>query len=252
MPYFYLYDSYLQDRNYATTLIKFETTLTDLGIQGKVGRLTLLKSVKDLVESAIRDGADTIVAVGNDITLSQVAQTVIKHPKVTVGFIPLGSQHQIISSILGIPLGILACHVLSSRIIEELSVGKVNNQYFLQSIILKGTPTLECERSFEVTLEYPHVVRICNLDRSDNLTAAVLPRRGELIALLTPSPARGFRLFKHLPTKASALPIHELRVDSSTEELPLVVDNYRTLKTPVTITTASQRLRMIVGKKRLL
>ena len=252
MPYFYLYDSYLQDRSYATTLIKFETTLTDLGIQGKVGRLTLLKSVKDLVESAIRDGADTVVAVGNDITLSQVAQTVIKHPKVTVGFIPLGSQHQIISSILGIPLGILACHVLSSRIIEELSVGKVNNQYFLQSIILKGTPTLECERSFEVTLEYPHVVRICNLDRSDNLTAAVLPRRGELIALLTPSPARGFRLFKHLPTKASALPIHELRVDSSTEELPLVVDNYRTLKTPVTITTASQRLRMIVGKKRLL
>ena len=252
MPYFYLYDSYLQDRNYATTLIKFETTLTDLGIQGKVGRLTLLKSVKDLVESAIRDGADTIVAVGNDITLSQVAQTVIKHPKVTFGFIPLGSQHQIISSILGIPLGILACHVLSSRIIEELSVGKVNNQYFLQSIILKGTPTLECERSFEVTLEYPHVVRICNLDRSDNLTDAVLPRRGELIALLTPSPARGFRLFKHLPTKASALPIHELRVDSSTEELPLVVDNYRTLKTPVTITTASQRLRMIVGKKRLL
>lgn len=252
MPYFYLYDSYLQDRSYATTLIKFETTLTDLGIQGKVGRLTLLKSVKDLVESAIRDGADTIVAVGNDITLSQVAQTVIKHPKVTVGFIPLGSQHQIISSILGIPLGILACHVLSSRIIEELSVGKVNNQYFLQSIILKGTPTLECERSFEVTLEYPHVVRICNLDRSDNLTAAAPPRRGELLALLTPSPARGFRLFKHLPTKASALPIHELRVDSSTEELPLVVDNYRTLKTPVTITTASQRLRMIVGKKRLL
>ena len=251
MPYFYLYDSYLQDRSYATTLIKFETTLTDLGIQGKVGRLTLLKSVKDLVESAIRDGADTIVAVGNDITLSQVAQTVIKHPKVTVGFIPLGSPHQIISSILGIPLGILACHVLSSRIIEELSVGKVNNQYFLQSVILKGMPTLECERSFEVMLEYPHLVRICNLDRSDGAMAPA-PRRGELIASLTPTPARGFRLFKHLPTKSSTLPIHELRVDSSTEELPLVVDNYRTLKTPVTITTASQRLRMIVGKKRLL
>src|SRR3989338_10760844 len=97
MPYFYLYDSYLQDRSYATTLIKFETTLTDLGIQGKVGRLTLLKSVKDLVEAAVRDGADTIVAVGNDITLSQVAQVVIKQPKITIGFIPLGSQHQTIA-----------------------------------------------------------------------------------------------------------------------------------------------------------
>lgn len=252
MPYFYLYDSYLQDRSFAATLIKLETTLTDLGIQGRVGRLTLLKSVKDIVESAIKDGADTIVAVGNDITLSQVAQVVIRQPKITVGFIPLGPNNQSIATILGIPLGILACHVLSSRIVEELTVGKVNNQYFLQSITLQGTPVLECEDSFELMLEQPHTVRICNLDNCDNDSTQTSVQAGELIAILTPQTVGGFKFLRHSPTQNSTLPIRELRVVSTDDELPILVDNYRTIKTPVTITTAPQRLRVIVGKKRII
>lgn len=252
MPYFYLYDSYLQDRGFAATLIKLETTLTDLGIQGRVGRLTLLKSVKDIIESAIKDGADTIVAVGNDITLSQVAQAVIKQPKITVGFIPLGPNNQIIAPLLGIPLGILACHVLSSRIIEELTVGKVNNQYFLQSIYLQGTPLLQCEKSYELNLEQPHTVRVCNLDNCDNQLTPASANAGELVATLTPQSTGGFRFLRSVPVQSSTLPLHEIKVLSQDDELPILVDNYRTIKTPATITTAPQRLRLIVGKKRLI
>jgi hypothetical protein len=250
MPYFYLYDSYLQDRNYAASLIKLETTLTDLGIQGRVGRLTLLKSVKDIVEAAIRDGFDTIVAVGNDITLSQVAQVVIKYPKVTVGFIPLGTERQTIAPLLGIPLGILACHVLSGRLIEELMLGKVNNQYFLQSIEIAGTPTLECEGSFELVLEQPHDIKICNLDSAASTNTSTFSK--QLVAVLTPSSGSGFNLFRRSAVKPSKLPITELKLISTADELPLTVDNYRVLKTPVTITAAPQRLRIIVGKKRII
>lgn len=252
MPYYYLYDSYLQDRSYAASLIKLETTLTDLGIQGKVGRLTLLKSVKDLLESAIRDGADTVVAVGNDITLSQVAQAVIKHQKVTIGFIPLGNQHQTIAPLLGIPPGLLACHVLSGRLVEEMSVGKVNNQYWLQSIAIEGTPVLECERSFEIALEKPHAVRICNLDQGLGVGQVSSVKSDKLLAWLTPTKSSGFSLFKGQTDKPSALPIKELKLSSPDEELPLLVDNYRTLKTPATITIAPQKIRIIVGKKRLI
>lgn len=252
MPYYYLYDSYLQDRSYAASLIKLETTLTDLGIQGKVGRLTLLKSVKDLVESAVRDGADTVVAVGNDITLSQVAQVVIKHPKVTIGFIPLGNQHQTIAPLLGIPQGLLACHVLSGRLVEDMSVGKINNQYWLLSINVEGTPLLECERSFEIALDKPHTVRICNLDQGNQSIQNFSTRAGRLVAWLTPAKPPGFSLFKGQPEKPSAVPVKELKLSSPEEELPIMVDNYRTLKTPATITLAAQKIRIIVGKKRLI
>lgn len=251
MSYFYLYDSYLQDRGYANTLIKLETTLADLGIPGRVGRLTLLKSVKDLVETAIRDGADTVVAVGNDITLSQVVQAVVKQPKITLGFIPLGSSHQTIAPLLGIPVGLLACHVLSGRIVTELPVGKINNQYWLQSIVVRGAPVLECEHSYEITLERPHTVRICNLDPTGkNLGLSAVS--GKLVAVITPTESVGFNLFKKQPPPTSTLPLRELTLSSTAEELPVVVDNYRTLKTPVNITLAPQQIRIIVGKKRLI
>ncbi len=252
MPYYYLYDSYLQDRSYAASLIKLETTLTDLGIQGKVGRLTLLKSVKDLIESAVRDGADTVVAVGNDITLSQVAQAVVKHPKVTIGFIPLGNQHQTIAPLLGIPAGLLACHVLSGRLVEEMSMGKVNNQYWLQSITVEGMPHLECERSFEIDLDKPHAVRICNLGPGEHDNSQISIKHGQLVAWLTPAKTPGFSLFRGQPDKSSAVPVKELKLSSPDEELPITVDNYRTLKTPATITLAPQKIRIIVGKKRLI
>jgi diacylglycerol kinase family enzyme len=250
MPYFYLYDSYLQDRSYASTLIKLETTLTDLGIQGRVGRLTLLKSVKDIVESAVRDGADTIVAVGNDITLSQVAQAAIKHPKVTVGFVPLGSSQQNLAPLLGIPLGILACHVLSSRLVEDLPIGKINNQFFLQSVILSGTPILECEDSYELSLDEPHEVRVCNLTNEPSPPTS--SKKTRLTAIITPQHNKRLGLFGQNKLSPSAVTISALRVSSDGDELPLTVDNYRVLKTPATITTAQQRLRIIVGKKRLI
>ncbi|KKS79072.1 MAG: hypothetical protein UV52_C0018G0001, partial [Parcubacteria group bacterium GW2011_GWD1_42_9] len=49
-----------------------------------------------------------------------------------------------------------------------------------------------------------------------------------------------------------SLPIRELKLSSTDDELPLIVDNYRTLKTPAVITVATQKLRLIVGKKRLI
>ncbi len=250
MPYFYLYDSYLQDRSYAATLIKLETTLTDLGIQGRVGRLTLLKSVKDLVETAIHGGADTIVAVGNDITLSQTAQAVIKHQRITVGFIPLGTQNQIIAPLLGIPTGILACHVLSGRLIEELPVGKINNHYWLQSIITQGLPIMECEKSYEVVVESPHTLKICNLDNYQGVGVKKL--NNKMTALLTPTQQSGLGWFKNNSNATSSLPFKELKLTSPEEELSLLVDNYRIIKTPATVSIAPQKLRIIVGKKRLI
>lgn len=253
MPFFYLYDSFLQDRAYATALIKLETTLADLGIQGRIGRLTLLKSVRDIVEAAVRDGADTIVAVGNDITMSQVAGILSKHPKVTLGFIPLGAEQQTLAGLLGIPIGTLACHVLSSRLTTRTNLGKIGNTFFLRSVTTTGKLSLECDKHYSLVLSEPHEVRICNLDWWYNNEGFTPPTTKTLELVLRPAMKKSGIFGRKIATgPLTHVPIRELRLTGIGEELALVVDEYRTLKTPATLTLVPQALKLIVGKKRAL
>ncbi|MFZ5391458.1 MAG: diacylglycerol kinase family protein [Patescibacteria group bacterium] len=251
MSYFYLYDSYLQDKAYSNQLIRLETTLTDLGIQGKIGRLTLLKSVNDLVENGLRDGTDTIVAVGNDTTLSQVAEVLANYPKTTLGFVPLGQENQSLAELLGIPIGILACHVLSSRIIETLNLGKINNQFFLQSIVAQGNPTIDCENNYRLTLQKNHRIKICNLDWwGEGETKITNPKQRLLEIVLEPINEKNWWSIKKTETTSpSFLPLKKLTLTSQ-QPLSLIVDQHRVMKTPAQISIASEKIRLIVGKDR--
>ncbi|MFH1112144.1 MAG: diacylglycerol kinase family protein [Patescibacteria group bacterium] len=256
MPYFYLYDTYANDRTHANTLVRIENTLTDLGIQGKVGRLTILKSAKDLIDFAIKDGADTIVAVGNDLTISKVAAALIgRKQEVTMGIIPVGEKNQSMANLLGIPIGVLACHVLSSRIIELLDLGKVNSQYFIRSVLVSGTPIITCDDQFSLALNRPHTIKICNLDswKLNGQTKVANPKNKMLETVLTPIPQKGFLGFhKKKQASGSQLIMESCKIASPGNSLPVVVDGERVLKTPVTIKIASQRIKVIVGKKRLI
>jgi len=252
MPYFYLYDTYLQGAAYAPQLIRLENTLTDLGLQGRVGRLTLLKSVKDLVATAIREGADTIVGVGNDITFSRLAEVIAPH-KATLGLIPLGAEQQTIANILGIPLGILACQVLSSRIVANLDLGKINNQYFIQSIAVKGKPNIECNGNYKLQFSSPQEIKICNLDFIDS--ARVSDPQNNLLEMVIKNSAGKSWLpwFNKNSTDlgVSIIPAKSIRLTSPKEDLSLVVDNHRILKTPANIIATGEKIKVIVGKRRL-
>lgn len=256
MPYYYLYDSQLQSRAFANQLIKLEHTLTDLGIQGKIGRLTLLKSVDDLVASAIHDGYDTVVAVGNDATFSRVAEALINHPYSTLGFIPLGSGPHTMAQLLGIPVGVLACQVVSSRLVEEIHTGRINNHYFVQSVTAEGAPLLtglNRRRSFRVQLDSPHRIKICNLDWADAPHRQPSDPRQEALELaLEPTRKKHWWAGQAATAPVSLIPVQQLKIDSGGDELPLTVDGHRIVKTPATVSIAPERLRIIVGKKRLI
>ncbi len=256
MPYFYLYDTYTSDRNHTNTLIRIENALTDLGIQGKVGRLTILKSTKDLIDTAIKDGADTIVAVGNDLTISKVATALVgKKQEITLGIIPIGGKNQFIAKLLGIPTDVLACHVLSSRIIEQIDLGKINSQYFIRSVTTVGAPIIICDDQFTLALNQPHAIKISNLDswELNGQTKIANPKNKLLETVLIPLPQKGFLGFsKKQLNQGSQLIMESCKIISPGNPLPIVVDGERVLKTPVTIKIASQQIRVIVGKKRLI
>jgi len=89
--YYYIYDNYLTDKKYEKELDKIKTRLLDLEIQGKHEKLTLLKSIDELVKDEIKRGATTVVAVGNDKTFLKLVD-VIAQSGVTLGLIPVGKE----------------------------------------------------------------------------------------------------------------------------------------------------------------
>ena len=54
--YLYLYDSFLNNPKFGNKLAKIETRLTDLGIGGKISRLSPLKNLEELVSDEIKNG----------------------------------------------------------------------------------------------------------------------------------------------------------------------------------------------------
>ncbi len=253
MPYFYLYDSYLQDKKFSNQLIRLETTLADLGIQGKIGRLTLLKSMRDLIEGGLRDNTDTVVVVGNDTTFSQAAEVIAKKTKTTMGFIPLGEKNQTLADLFGIPIGLLACHTLSSRIIAQIDLGKINNQFFIRSVAGEGLASIDCDGQYQINLDSPHFIKICNLDSWPDQTQFVSdPQNNLLEVILAPKQMGSWWGSKKNKPSASLLPLKTFKISSlEKDELTLIVDGHKIVKTPVVLNVAVEKLRIIVGRNRL-
>ena len=130
--YCYVYDEALQDRRFERELAQIETRLTDLGIAGKIARLALFRNPAEVIRDEISGGVTTVVAVGNDTTLRRVLDAV-GDTKTVVALLPIGPQGGM-TELLGVPVGVSACDVLSARIVEELDLGEVNGKRFLQSV----------------------------------------------------------------------------------------------------------------------
>ena len=67
--YYYIYDSYLAEKKYESTIARIENRLTDLGINGKINRLSFLKNIHQIIGEEVKRGVKTVVVVGSDETL---------------------------------------------------------------------------------------------------------------------------------------------------------------------------------------
>lgn len=160
--YAYIYDDFLSDRRYQDMLAALETRLASLGLSGHVGRLTLFRSAKELVEQFVNKGATTIVVVGNDQSLDKVMWFLPDLP-VTLGYIPLAAPADI-ATLLHVPLGLDACEALGARLIETLDVGKLDDRYFLTEAVFEHTRArLSVEGNYRLSLTQGGTIAIRNL-----------------------------------------------------------------------------------------
>ncbi|MFZ5365099.1 MAG: diacylglycerol/lipid kinase family protein [Patescibacteria group bacterium] len=258
--YYYLYDSFLSDSKYEKTIDKIRTRFLDLEIQGRPGHLSLLKSARELIEDEIRNGVNTVIVVGNDNTFLKVINVIAKHD-LTLGIIPIGDNNKIAES-LGIPPEELACDTLAARKVEKVDLGVANDVYFFSDLKIekdlgrislkrdgfKIVPQRSCQsvQIYNFCYEQEHIVNnrvLKKINPADGLLDLVVVEKSIL-------PSGIFRK-KNGSQKFSntIMPAKHFEI-ASFEYLPVKLDKYYVLKTPVKVSVAEKKLKIIVGKNR--
>lgn len=263
--YSYIYDSYLSDKKYEKNLIKLENMVTDLGINGHIHKLSILKSLREIVNDEIAAGVNTIVTVGNDNTITQIIDVIAKK-NITLGIIPMGSENKIASA-LGINFN-NAIESLSKRVTQKLDLGKVNDIYFLSSLQIANTNAIIQSSGYKIEPRFKsYNIDIYNflLNRENpirDLSPQVFnPMDGILEAVIYKGGKESFvgRMFKKQKLDISTfLPFKKLKIkkpytedsNGEKEEIKVLVDEQKIIKMPLEIEVVPNCLKVIVGKDR--
>ncbi len=246
--YLYIYDSFLNDKKYSDLLIKIEKRITDLGIKGRITRLSVLKNMKELITDGVKEGVQTVVAIGNNQTFAKVIN-IVADLDVTLGLIPVDNTGPIAQT-LGIPPKVLACDVLASRIIKKIDLGKINNHYFINNAeITNGDIVIEYNDYKVRPTTLNNKITLYNLGTDKLVADKSHPIDGVLEAVITPIKSG---VFGKKPVAGTVLPFTKIKIGSTAEDqVSIITDEQIIMKTPADISVAPEKLKIIVGPDRL-
>lgn len=241
--YAYVFDSFVQDNKYRTESARIETRLSSLGIQGRSEKITILKSIQDSVKSMIKRGADTVIAVGNDLTVVKILPLVLE-ADVALGIIPVGPQ-QLVAQALGLPNGAAACDMLSRRIMKRVDVGEVGGAHFLIRADLPAGARVVCDGAYTVEAEAAEIpMSITNIGSGDSTSR---PDDG-YIELVVGGAGSGW--FGRGGGERSVFPLRKAKIEKMAGEARLLLDGQLAVNPPVSVSVSRQKLHVIVGRNR--
>ncbi|PJA47628.1 hypothetical protein CO172_00605 [Candidatus Uhrbacteria bacterium CG_4_9_14_3_um_filter_36_7] len=250
--YYYIYDECVQDRRYEKELLKIENRLADLGLTGNIARLALFRRADEFIRDEIRRGVTTVVVVGNDETVYKILD-VIADEKLVFGMIPLGPYNDL-ANLLGIPQGMAACDILSSRVIQTIDTGMLNGRRFIANVkIPQSMVEIICEGKYRICPKKEGNIEIRNLapgvleegeaicsNPCDGLLETVIKVQNDVRHLLR----------RHRKVEVTNLPLRSVLIKSQ-EPLTVFVDGKEMQGTRFDITVEPMTLRVITGKQRV-
>lgn len=251
--YYYIYDSFLQEKKYDRVLAKIENRLANLEINGRITKMSKLKSIEDNLIEEIGQGVKNVVVVGDDVTILGVVN-IIANYDIILGIIPLGYMLEI-PKLLGIPSGESACDVLSSRKVETIDLGKVNNKYFISNLNINNNEIeIFCDDHYTIKPAINTCIRICNLYNNENYTNKSFfnPKDSFLDIFVENKYSFIDKIFKkkNICREGSIFPIKKAIVKTH-KSISIMMDPKNILKTPLEITVNPKKLKVIVGKGRV-
>jgi diacylglycerol kinase family enzyme len=255
----YIYDNYVNQKKYEKNLAAIETRLTDLGLNGKIVRMDTMNNIQESVQDEIRRGAKTIVAVGNNSTLSQVVSAVMSssnkylYANLPIGIIPIDDQENDIAAMLGIANTDEACNILLARKIEKLDIGCANDNFFIARAEINGQDTIiKINDDYSLESLKTSTINIYNLLPDTGMFSKIIesnPQDGILELLISAKPAKKILALK---TKKKNLETY-LSINNITlynENEPLLLDGSVSVKCPAHVFVIKNAVSLIVGKNR--
>ncbi len=241
--YCYLYDDYIQgNKRFEKELMLIENRLTDLGIAGKISRLALFRNAEEMIRDEIDKGVSTVVVLGNDETVRKVLN-VIAESHVTFGIIPIGPKNEL-ARLMGVPLGVAACDILSARRVETIDVGIINGRKFITGILV---PNFRAEITFEEKFRVFSTSHTAELEIR-NLADLSNPFDGLLQAVIRADVKHGW--FGRTTKEESILPLQSMTLRSD-KPITLYADGERMEGTRFDISVEPLGIKMIIGKDRI-
>ena len=252
--YCYIYDSFIhKDKKLTRIVSNIERRFSNLGIQGKTIKLTRFKNIEESLLYYIEEGIKNIVLIGGDATFNTLVQLAPKYD-IVIGYVPL-EENSSVAKLLGMPFGVAACDIISSRIIERVPLGKIGNSYFFSQVHCKAEGLkVIVDGNYVITPEEGSDVYIANFMYSNDMPTKRLKeinRCKELKVVVYPRKKKMFGQDKPDISKQSVLFGKNIKVESE-HMCPITSENNRKFKAPITITSESdESLKVIVSKKRL-
>lgn len=243
----FIYDSFLNQKKYDRLLARLETRITDLGLNGKIFRLSLTRNVQEAITSELRRGIKTIIAVGNNKIINQTVNC-LAGGQVPLGIIPIGEDNNDIAKSLGIESMESACNILSARLLIKVDLGLANKTYFLSNASINNQGSvIDMNKNYTIETAEKGLIYIFNLiGEQIKLPPKIkfTPDDGVLELVISTYNKNFFTRQDHQSIfKIKKITIHNLKNQ-------LILDGSISLNTPVEITVVKKHLNIIVGKKR--
>lgn len=249
--YAFIYDDILNDKAFEHEVSAIEARLATLDLQGRVTRLALFRSAKDLVESMVSQGVTTCVILGNDRSLDKM-MWFLPDMGVTVGYIPVMGPSPV-ADMLGIPVGVAACDVLAARLVETIDMGKIDDRYFLtEASLVETLAAVDIEGLYRVSSLSRGSVFVRNLGSGCSADAHANAKDGLLeVVIRPPASAPPSRWKPSEPVVETRILIRSGEIRSS-DPVDVRVDNHVLNGFRFQLGIVPGKLKMITGRSRRL
>lgn len=275
---------YILDQN-NLPVDKFERLQTELSgllaefkISGEIARVTPLRTVQDLVETASSRACKTLVACGSDDTFNLMLAA-LKGRDFTLGFIPL-VEGSFLANILGLDSLFSAVKTIAARRIEKIDLCKIAGNYFISYLefgvmsqniksagfwsgvkLLSSEPknlTIRIDDSYNLNLTALGGMAV-NIRASSGKNQKIANPTDSSMDLLILEPLNKFEILRYKADIAEGIlenvpksTVIKCRKIEFLEPrgMPLSMLGRVVAKFPSVVEIIPQRLRMIVGKNR--
>ena len=128
--YYYILDQHnLPLEKFEKLQTQLQGLLAEFKITGEASRVTPLRSIADLVDTASQRGTKTLVACGSDDTFNLMLAA-LKGRDFTLGFIPF-DENSFLATILGIDSLFTGVKTIAARRIEKIDLARISGNYFI-------------------------------------------------------------------------------------------------------------------------